>query len=220
MMRIIEKSLNWIVIEVCRFGQKDDFCHPKLSTVCGDLSFANLHITPKAPRGCCRGHTRHWHFKLLLANSAAVTSSEDNGRRARMQSNVDEGNDGKKNFDRIHQRSQSSISSGYEELFGIICPAGVGGHASLFGQRLHGSEMTLCLFKGQRNQWPHFLRHGSDLSQWHEYQSRGGSAPRLAARRICLRRRRPRTAWRPVYLLSNVSPAFTPASSWPASGDW
>lgn len=91
-------------------------------------------------------------------------------------------------------------------IWEIICPAGAGGRAGLFGQRLRGSEMSLCLFKGQQNQWAHFLRHGSDLSQWHQYQSRGGSAPRLAARRICLRRRQPWTAWRLVYLLTNVSP--------------
>lgn len=40
-------------------------------------------------------------------------------------------------------------------------------------QRRLGVEMSLCLFKGQENRWPRFLRHGSDLSWWHLYQSRG-----------------------------------------------
>lgn len=126
----------------------------------------------------------------------------------------------KKNFEIIHQRSPWTIFH-YRPawmrriIWGIICPAGVGGHAGLFGQRLHSAEMSLCLFKGQRNQWPQFLRHGSDLLQWHEYQSRGGSPPRLAARRICLWCRRPCTAWMLVYLLSMSGRVFRPASSWP-----
>lgn len=79
------------------------------------------------------------------------------------------------------------------------------------GQQKLCAEMSLCLFKGQQNQWAHFLRHGSDLSQWHKYQSRAGSVLCLAARHICLLRSRPGTE--AVYLLSNVTLRPTPAGS-------
>lgn len=69
--------------------------------------------------------------------------------------------------------------------------------------------MSLCLFKGQENRWPRFLRHGFDLSQWHLYQSRLGFVLCLTARHICLSRSRPRTE--AVHLLSNVSLHFMSA---------
>jgi len=81
----------------------------------------------------------------------------------------------------------------------------------LEAQRRLGAEMSLCLFKGQENRWPRFLRHGSDLSRWHLYQSRAGFVLCLAARHICLSRSRPWTE--AVDLLSNVGPHFMPAVS-------
>lgn len=79
-------------------------------------------------------------------------------------------------------------------------------------QRRLGAKLSLCLFKGQENRWPRFLRHGSDLSQWHLYQSRASFVLCLTARHICLSCSGLRTE--AVYLLSNVSLHFMPAVSW------